>query len=349
MDKPEAIDAALVMPWEKGTKPEASHQGLLDALEDEKAQEASDPGAKKPAPKAEKPEEPEPEEEEAEGEEEEGQEQDGGDDDSDDESEESDEDREDTPSYKIKVDGETIEVTLPELLDGYSRTGAFHNRMREVAEQRKAVEADRLAINADRQKYADRLTALEKALTEALPKEPDRAKLMQDDPTGAKYAVAYADHQREKTKLDEVKAELGRVAQAQADDQAKALESYSREQMGLLLEQVPEWKDEKVLEAERNKLRTRLLSKGYSESDLDGVRDHRLLIELRKAMLYDEIQTNGVQKVREKAKAAPVLKPGGRVTHDPKRTATKAAIKRAERARVSGDLDDVAASIADDL
>ena len=343
MDKPEAIDAALVMPWEKGSRPEASHQGLLEALEDEKAKEAPDSGAKKPAPKAETPEEEPEEEGDAEGDEEAEQEQDGGDDDADDESEESDEDREATPSYKLKVDGETIEVTLPELLDGYSRTGAFHNRMREVAEQRKAVEADRLAINADRQKYADRLTALEKALTEALPKEPDRAKLMQDDPTGAKYAVAYADHQREKTKLDEVKAELGRVAQAQA------LERYSREQMGLLLEQVPEWRDEKVLESERNKLRTRLLSKGYTEDDLNGVRDARLLVELRKAMLYDEIQTNGVQKVREKAKAAPVLKPGGRVISDPKRTATKAAMERSKRARHTGTVDDVAASIADDL
>ena len=348
MDKPEAIDAALVMPWEKGSRPEASHQGLLEALEDEKAKEAPDSGAKKPAPKAETVEE-EPEEEDAEGEEEEEQEQDGGDDDVDDESEESDEDREATPSYKLKVDGETIEVTLPELLDGYSRTGAFHNRMREVAEQRKAVEADRLAINADRQKYADRLTALEKALTEALPKEPDRAALMKEDPTGAKYAVAYADHQREKTKLDEVVAERHRVEAAQHADQAQALERYSREQMGLLLEQVPEWRDEKVLESERNKLRTRLLSKGYTEDDLNGVRDARLLVELRKAMLYDEIQTNGVQKVREKAKAAPVLKPGGRVISDPKRTATKAAMERSKRARHTGTVDDVAASIADDL
>ena len=50
------------------------------------------------------------------------------------------------PLYKVKVDGQEIEVPLEEALLGYQRSEAFKKRMQEVAEDRKALEREREAL-----------------------------------------------------------------------------------------------------------------------------------------------------------------------------------------------------------
>ena len=46
----------------------------------------------------------------------------------------------------MKVDGQEIEVDLDELRNGYSRQQAYTKRSMELAEQRKAFEAEQLEV-----------------------------------------------------------------------------------------------------------------------------------------------------------------------------------------------------------
>jgi len=54
---------------------------------------------------------------------------------------------EELPRYRVKVSGEEVEVTLDELLNGYSRTADYQKKTQSLAEQRKAVEAERIKID----------------------------------------------------------------------------------------------------------------------------------------------------------------------------------------------------------
>jgi hypothetical protein len=48
-----------------------------------------------------------------------------------------------TPTYRVKVGKDELDVPLDELLKGYSRTADYTRKTQEIAETRKMVEADR--------------------------------------------------------------------------------------------------------------------------------------------------------------------------------------------------------------
>ena len=48
--------------------------------------------------------------------------------------------------YKVKVNGEEQEVTLQELLDGYSRTADYTNKTQKLGEERRQLESEKAAI-----------------------------------------------------------------------------------------------------------------------------------------------------------------------------------------------------------
>jgi hypothetical protein len=63
------------------------------------------------------------------------------------EAEYQDEVTEEAPKYRVKANGEELEVSLDELLNGYSRTADYQKKTQSLAEQRKAVEAERGKID----------------------------------------------------------------------------------------------------------------------------------------------------------------------------------------------------------
>ncbi len=74
---------------------------------------------------------------------------------------EEDTQEEDKPQvFTVKVDGKEIEVTLDELQKGYSRTQDYTRKTQQVAEARKAAEAELQAVRAEREQYAQLLGAL---------------------------------------------------------------------------------------------------------------------------------------------------------------------------------------------
>jgi hypothetical protein len=264
---------------------------------------------------------------------------------------ESDEEPDATPRYRVKVDGQELEVPLPELLAGYSRQKAFDRRMADVDKMRKQVEADAESTKAVRDQYAERITAYDEWLNNSAPSEPDWDKLKAEDPT--KYAVAWAEHQQFQVKRQSVQAERQRLDAAKQQEQQEAYEKGLNAERLMLLDKIPEWNDEATAGAEKAKLKAYITDPttyGYSDEQLANVTDHRLMVMIRKAMLWDESQARGPAMVREKTKTARVLKPGGRITTGPSKGERAAKRQVRERAAQSGLIEDVAASIlADNL
>lgn len=204
------------------------------------------------------------------------------------EEEETQEEEEQPQVYTVKVDGKEIEVTLDELQKGYSRTQDYTRKTQQVAETRKAVEAEAQAIRAEREQYAQLLGALKQQLeTTEAPVDMDR--LRDEDPI---EWVRQSEIRRQKQeKLAAIQSEQQRLSELAQQQRAQELQAHLASQQEALLQAVPEWKDSKKAQAEKALLVEFGKKIGFSEEELKNVYDHRAVIALRKAALYDQMMS----------------------------------------------------------
>lgn len=266
--------------------------------------------------------------------------------DADEDSDEADDSDDEDRLFTVKVDGEEVQITEDELKAGYSRTATFTRRMQEVAEREKAIEARDAEINALRAQYVERIALFEEALKASQPAEPDWDRLREEDP--AEYAAQMADWQRREQQLAVARAERQRLeAEAQADRE-RQLRKLLADEAKKLAEAIPEFADPEKAPVERNKLASYAKGTyGFSDEDLSNVYDHRVLVLLRKAMLWDELQSqtkpDALKKVKKKAKDPKVLKPGSPKPRD--NHSGKAAKAHMDRLTRTGRVDDAAAAL----
>jgi len=204
------------------------------------------------------------------------------------EQEETQEEEEQPQVYTVKVDGKEIEVTLDELQKGYSRTQDYTRKTQQVAETRKAVEAEAQAIRAEREQYAHLLGALKQQL-ESAETPIDMELLQREDPI---EWVRQSEIRRQKQeKLAAIQSEQQRLSELAQQQRAQELQAHLDTQREALLQAVPEWKDSKKAQAEKALLVEFGKKIGFSEEELKNVYDHRAVIALRKAALYDQMMS----------------------------------------------------------
>lgn len=248
------------------------------------------------------------------------------------------EDEQQPATYRVKVDGEEVEVTLDELQKGYSRTQDYTRKTQALAEQRKAAEAEFEQVRQERAYYAQMLNALQEQLSQQEP-QPDWDALYQENPM---EWVRQRELFREKQeKLQAVQSEKQRLAAIQQQEEAKAMQERLVEEAKKLVEVIPEWKDAKRANEERTKLVETAKRVGFSDADLENIMDHRALIVLRKAALYDELMGKKGQIKPVPAKGPKLAKPGSATSKPGKRSDAQAAQERLAR---SGSIHDAAAA-----
>jgi hypothetical protein len=202
--------------------------------------------------------------------------------------EETEEEEQPAEVYTVKVDGKEIEVTLDELQKGYSRTQDYTRKTQQIAETRKAVEAEAAAIRAEREQYSQLLGALKQQL-ESVEAPPDLDRLYNEDPI---EWVRQRELLREKQeKLAAIQSEQQRLSQLSEQQRAKEMQAHLATQQEALIQAIPEWKDSKKAQAEKALLVEFGKKIGFSDDELKNVYDHRAVIALRKAALYDQMMS----------------------------------------------------------
>lgn len=255
-----------------------------------------------------------------------------------DDDEESDEEDQQPATYRVKVDGQEVEVTLDELQKGYSRTQDYTRKTQALAEQRKAAEAELDTARQERAYYAQMLQVLQQQLAQTNA-EPDWDALYQENPTEwVRQRELWRDRQ---DKVRAVEAEQQRLAQVRQVEEAQARQARLQEEAAKLLEVIPEWKDAKKASEERGKLVEAAKRAGFSEEELGGISDHRALVVLRKAALFDELMNRKTQIKPNPTSGPKLAKPGSATTKPSKRT--EAQIAR-ERLAKTGSMKDAAAA-----
>ncbi len=228
--------------------------------------------------------------------------------------------------HTVKVDGDEHEVSLDDLIQSYSFRAHNTRKSQELAKAQTELEAESASGRESREVYAQRLKQVEQALATIYPQEPDWDVLERDDPT--RFATESAKWARHEKKLTALRAEQQRVQDDHDRDQLQQFETYKAGEITQMMEAIPEWaKDDEVQQAEQKRLYAYAMNTvGFSEEEINAIVDHRAVVALRKAMLFDELQARG-QKVRKKGQKIATLKPGTR------RRRVKTGVKRTIAAR----------------
>ena len=230
------------------------------------------------------------------------------------------------PRYKAKVDGEEVEVELDELINGYQRTADYTKKSQALAEQRKAVEAERAhleQVKQERQAYAQKLQALDQFLSQQN-KGENLEVLKETDPIG--YAVKVAERTEREKQIAVVRAEQQRIAQQQQAEQQATLQKHIASEAEKLNALIPELATPKGDEI-RKQIREYAKSTGWTDQELGSVYDHRAVVSLYKAMKYEQLQKSKPD-VQKKVSQAPKMLKSGTSTPPTKSQQDKQVLQR---------------------
>jgi hypothetical protein len=241
------------------------------------------------------------------------------------------------PRYKVKASGEEVEVELDELIKGYQQGTDYTKKSQALAEQRKAVEAERghlEQVKQERQAYAQKLQALDSFLTQQN-RGVDLDVLKETDPIG--YAVAVAEQSQREKQLAVVRNEQQRIAQQQQAEQQATLQNHLRQESEKLVSLIPELATPQG-DAVRKQIRDYAKSVGWTDQELSSVYDSRAVNTLYKAMKYEQLQKSKPE-LNKKLQSAPKMMRSG-TSAPPTRSAQDKQVM--QRLRETGKVTDAA-------
>jgi hypothetical protein len=252
--------------------------------------------------------------------------------------EEEDEDSEEVESnvqsFKVRSDGVDLDVTLDELISGYSRQSSFTKKSQSLAEDRKSFENE---IAEAKQLRSQAIEALESAKT-AQPQQAQKDSQYWSDlkDTDPMQFMLERDEMREAQMQDQMREQQVQQLRVQEDAEQQAnLEKYIASQRDQLSTLIPEWSDEKVASSERKLIVEYGKRVGFTDRELGEAYDSRAVATMRKAMLFDKLtQKRGTLKPSHRAS----MKAGSQSVN-PSSTSSKKASARLQK---SGSVDDAA-------
>lgn len=215
-------------------------------------------------------------------------------------------------TYRVRIGDDEVDLTLEELRLGYMRQGDYTRKTQQVAEGRKAAEAELEALTAQRETYANQLAQLETALNQSEPTQEYWDALQAEDPIEyVKQREALRDR---RDALAQVQSEQQRVQQEQYQQLQVQTQERLKQEAEKLLDVIPEWRDADVATKQKNAVYTYAQRHlGYSEQELSQIGDHRAVNVLRKAYLYDELMKQKPAATK-KTKQAPKMAKAGQPT-----------------------------------
>lgn len=249
------------------------------------------------------------------------------------------EEQEQPQIFSVKIDGTEVEVTLDELQKGYSRTLDYTRKTQQIAEVRKQAEGELQAVRAEREQYSQLLSALEAQVQQAAQPNIDWDRLYNEDPIEwVRQREVMRDNQ---DRAAAIQSEKQRLSQLSQQEQAQFMQQKLQQEQEALLAAIPDWKDAKKAQAEKTLLVEFGQKIGFTPDELKSVVDHRAVLMLRKAALYDQMMSKrgNIKPVTNNGPRP--AKPGaaGRVSNSTE------SVRAQQRVAKTGRVDDAANAI----
>lgn len=260
-----------------------------------------------------------------------------------DDAQESDADADETVT--VLVDGKPVELTKAQIAEAHKsglRQADYTKKTTELAEQRKAAEAETAKAREERSQYMQGLQRAQAVLETQLQEQQqiDWPKLLEADPV--EYLKQQHLAQTRQAQLQQTYQQRQQLeAQAKAEHDS-ALKSHAESQREELIAKIPEWKDAEKMKAGATELREYLKTQGLTEQEIYSVIDHRAIVQSYKAMKYDQMMAKA-KAAAKKIDNTPqrVLRPtGGESNQLDRRTASFQKLQK------TGRVDDAVGAIA---
>ena len=245
----------------------------------------------------------------------------------------------------VLVDGKPVELTKAQIAEAHKsglRQADYTKKTTELAEQRKAAEAETAKAREERNQYMQGLQRAQAVLETQLQEQQqiDWPKLLEADPV--EYLKQQHLAQTRQAQLQQTYQQRQQLeAQAKAEHDS-ALKSHAESQREELIAKIPEWKDPEKMKAGATELREYLKTQGLTEQEIYSVIDHRAIVQSYKAMKYDQMMAKA-RAAAKKIDNTPqrVLRPsGGESTQLDRRTASFQKLSK------TGRVDDAVGAIA---
>ena len=222
-----------------------------------------------------------------------------------------DESEEEPDVYAVKVDGEELEVSLDELVKGYSRQSDYTRKTQELASQREQMTqlqqqwANEISqAQAERQQYIEALGQVVQQSMVGLEQyaNVDWESLREEDPIA--FVTKKEEFRDAQERVRQAQAQQGAEAEKQKQEFAKIKQMALQEEHKKLVAAVPEWNEPEKRNELAKELSSYALSQGFKQEELKELIDHRSLIVLMKAQKYDALQKSDVKakKIKNKPK-----------------------------------------------
>ena len=229
--------------------------------------------------------------------------------------------------HTVKINGKEENWTLDQLKQSAAGQGYINQRMQEVAKLEKAYKEQTAALAQQQQQQ---LEFFQKAQQTGFSEPtPPSKELFNNDP------IAYMEA---KLSYDEAKAEHDtKVQKQQEQQQQQQLQAFTQQQTQLLAEKLPDIADPQKGEVIKKGLMEVGEHYGFSQQELESVRDHRYILAMYDAMRFRKLLQKRGKATSKKQSIAPV-KAGAKKT--PNVGKAKARKQKQDRLRKTGSIDD---------
>lgn len=241
------------------------------------------------------------------------------------EADEEGEDEEEARKFTIKVDGKDIELTEAELIERAQKGTDYSNKTMAVAEERKAVEAEKAKVaevrteaQQQRDEIVNRLTAYTKFMESQVGQMPDPAMLDYDT---AGYLRQKEQYEARKGQLHQAYSEIQRLQDESARQRQADIAARAESTEKVLKDTLPGWNDDTLNDLAKYADGLGLNPQTASEAMLSP----GFWQLAQKAKAYDAIQAKKAE-MKPTEKLAKVIKPStanqsGKATERAKRDA----------------------------
>jgi hypothetical protein len=229
----------------------------------------------------------------------------------------------------VKVNGEERQVPLSEAIAGYSRTEDYKAKTAAVAEERRAVEAERASLDVNlKAQYANQLEEATNLFAQFDPvlssaQNINWEALKESDP--AAYVQAQDAVQERLTAIQQMNAHVAQIRQETQQRQQQELQAEREQRFNQAADKIvelrPELADEAKFRTFADETVTYLKEGGFTGEEIIDALDHRVLTLADKARRWDAheaaLKALPERKVIPKSAVKPLTSDGSG-SHSPK-------------------------------
>jgi hypothetical protein len=208
------------------------------------------------------------------------------------------------PSYEVKVNGQTLNVTLDELLQGYQREADYTRGKQDLSLEKSRLDQTLQQSQTEINQKLAKLNDLNNSAQSQLQAEYaniDFEKLYEDDPVEA----SKLEHKMRKRAEN-----LQRIQYETQQAQNVELQKFIQGEQSKVMSLVPEFNDPGKASKLKSDMKTYLTNVGYKDQEINTIYDSRQVLLIRDALAYDKIRRAN-PKVKKKVLNAPKVMRSG--------------------------------------